>query len=161
MNRISGTGVSLLFMILLFFALGISSVFVVLTGAHVYENINQRMEENFSGQTALSYISNKVRQADEKGRVSVEEIDGTDVLVLADEIDDIVYQTMIYCQEGHIKELFSEEGSGLGLPDGIEIMDCDKLHFALVSENLLKIELENEGSDLMYIALRSESGGDE
>ncbi len=161
MNRISGTGVSLLFMILLFFALGISSLFVVLTGAHVYENINQRMEENFGGQTALSYISNKVRQSDEKGRVSVEVIAGTDVLVLTEEIDDVVYQTMIYCQDGHIKELFSEEGSGLGLTDGIEIMDCDKLHFTRVSDNLLKIELESEAADLMYIALRSESGGAE
>lgn len=159
MNRVSGSGVSLLFMILLFFALGISSLFVVLTGARVYENINLRTEENFSGQTALAYISNKVSQSDVEGMISVEQIEGKDVLVLTEDVEDTVYQTMIYCEDSHIKELFTEKDSGLTLSDGIEIMECNGLGFTLVSDNLLKVELQDEVGDLMYIALRSESGG--
>jgi len=159
MNRVSGGGISLLFMILLFFAPGICSLFAVLTGARVYENINVRMEQNFSGQTALSYISNKISQSDREGMISVETINGTDVLVLAEDYDGIRYQTLIYCEDGTIKELFSETDSGLTLEDGIDIMECNGLRFTLVSDNLLKIELKDEVGDLMYIALRSESGG--
>ncbi len=159
MNRVSGGGVSLLFMILLFFALGICSLFAVLTGARVYENINVRMEQNFSGQTALSYISNKISQADREGMVGVDTINGIDVLVLAEDYDGIRYQTWIYCENGYIKELFSEADSGLTLADGIDIMECNGLRFTQVSNNLLKVELTDEVGDIMYVALRSESGG--
>lgn len=159
MNRVSGGSVSLLFMILLFFALGICSLFAVLTGARVYENINVRMEENFSGQTALSYISNKISQSDQEDMIDVEAINGTDVLVLAEDYEGARYETLIYCQDGYIRELFSEADSGLTLADGIDIMACHGLQFTLISDNLLKIELKDEVGDLMYIALRSGSGG--
>jgi hypothetical protein len=159
MSKIRGSGVSLLFMIILFFSLSIFSMLAILTGAKVYENINIRMESNFSEQTALSYITHKVRQADSKGMVSVEKIQGVDVLVLREEYDGTVYQTMIYCIDGYIKELFTDSNSGLSLSDGIEIMECKKLDLEIASDNLIKVELTNEKDNIMYIGLRSGVGG--
>lgn len=161
MSNARGGGISLLFMILLFFALGIFSVVTVITGARVYENINTRAEDNFRGQTVLSYITHKVRQADEKGMISVEIIQGVDVLILKEEYQSLEYQTMIYSIDGQLKELFTQVDSGLGLSDGIEIMDCKKLNFSFVSNNLIKVKLEEGKVDLMHIALRSGSEGGE
>ena len=58
-----GNAVSVLFTMLLF--LGICAVcpFHSADWQPVYENINVRSDANYTGNTALSYIANKVRQA--------------------------------------------------------------------------------------------------
>lgn len=49
-------------------------------------NINVRSDANYTGNTALSYIANKVRQGDQAGMVNVADVDGIQVLEMKQEM---------------------------------------------------------------------------
>lgn len=149
-----GSAVSMLFTMLLFLVFVLCALFTVLIGSKVYENINIRSDANYTGNTALSYIANKVRQGDRAGLVDVVEVDGTQVLEMRQEIGDSQYVTWIYWREGSIRELFTDTSSGLGLSDGLKILDCGGLK--LSRENrLLHIETLGEGGGILDLSLRS------
>lgn len=154
----TGQSVQFLFMMLLFFTLGISALFTILFGAKIYENIGQRMEENFAGITALSYVSNQVKQADRLGAVTVTTMEGTRVLKLSQTYNEQVYETLIYYKDGAVRELFTSKDSGLTLDAGIEIMESAGMNFELLSENLLRVETEGVDGGSILIALRSGGG---
>ena len=112
-----GNAVSVLFTMLLFLVFVLCALFTVLIGSRVYENINVRSDANYTGNTALSYIANKVRQGDRAGMVNVVDVDGTQVLEMKQEIGESEYVTWIYWDNGSIRELFTDTSSGLGLGD--------------------------------------------
>ena len=60
----SGNGAEQLFPALLFFVFLLCTIFTILIGSRVYENIRERDNLSFHTDTALAYISNKVRQGD-------------------------------------------------------------------------------------------------
>lgn len=155
-----GQAATVLFTLLLLFSFGLCALFTILIGAKVYENIGQRIDENFSDTTVLSYISNKVRQSDETDMVSVETMDGVSVLKLTKSVEGKWYETSIYCKEGKVRELFCARDSGLTLEDGLEILDSEGLTFTMVRENLLQVESEGDGGGQVFIALRSGDGGE-
>ena len=101
-----------------------------------------------------SYIANKVRQGDRAGMVDVVEMDQTPVLELCQEIGGSQYVTWIYWQDGRIKELFTDASSGLGLQDGLEIMECEGLSLSKEGR-LLRIETSGEGGGALSLSLRS------
>ena len=157
MNRKTGkkgSAVSMLFTMLLFLVFVLCALFTVLIGSRVYENINVRSDANYTGNTALSYIANKVRQGDRAGLVDVTDIEGTQVLEMKQEIGDSVYVTWIYWMDGSIRELFTDTSSGLGLADGLEILECDGLELSREGR-LLHIGTLGEGGGSLELSLRS------
>lgn len=154
-----GRTVTLLFTMLLFLVFVLSALFTVLIGGKVYENINQRIQENYSGQVVLNYVANKVRQGDRAGCVTVKSIEDTQVLELAQEINGRKYVTWIYYRDGAVRELFTNEGSGLGLKDGLEIMECQGLTFTQ-EDSVLKIQVYGAASGSLLLNLRSGGGRD-
>lgn len=163
MNRRKASGgqaINLLFTMLLFLVFVLCALFTVLFGSRVYENISTRMEESYTGRVALSYAANKVRQHDRSGSVGVAEIAGTPVLELRQEVNGSRYVTWIYCQEGMLRELFAREDGGLGLADGLEIMECDGF-FPSMEGSLLSLETAQEGGDRLMLAVRSGGNQDE
>lgn len=157
----SGQSIQFLFTMVLLFSLVISAVFTILFGAKVYQNIQDRMDDNFGGTTALSYISNKVKQNDKEGMISVETIEGTPVLKLVERYDSGDYNTLIYCQNGQLKELFSSEDSGLSLGDGMDIMALEDLDLEMTEDHLLKIETQEGGGEYLLLSLRSQEAAHE
>lgn len=153
-----GQAVSTLFTMLLFLVFVMSALFTVLIGSRVYENINVRSDRNYTGSTAISYITNKVRQGDRADMVDVKEIDGTQVLEMKQAVGDSEYVTWIYWLDGSVRELFTDTSSGLGLEDGLEILECGGLSFSKEGQ-LLHIETLGEGGGSVSLALRS--GGPE
>lgn len=153
-----GQAVSTLFTMLLFLVFVMSALFTVLIGSRVYENINVRSDRNYTGSTAISYIANKVRQGDRADMVDVKEIDGAQVLEMKQAVGDSEYVTWIYWLDGSVRELFTDTSSGLGLEDGLEILECGGLSFSKEGQ-LLHIETLGEGGGSVSLALRS--GGPE
>ncbi|HCD42477.1 MAG TPA: DUF4860 domain-containing protein [Lachnoclostridium sp.] len=143
-----------LFTILLFLVFVLCALFSVLIGGKVYENINGRAEDTYQKDVALSYIANKVRQGDEAGMVSLTEMAGIPVLKLEQEIQDSVYVTLIYYQDGRLWELFTDEESGLGVGDGNEILECSPVTLE-IDGRLLHIKTEGEGGGSLWLSLRS------
>ncbi len=149
-----------LFTLILFLVFVLSALFLVLMGGKVYENINHRMEAAYREDVALSYIANKVRQGDEAGGVSVKEVSGTTVLEIKQVIEDSVYVTDIYYQEGKLWELFSQEGSGLSIGDGNEILSCSPVTMEM-NDGLLHIKTEGTEGGSLWLTLRSKGAQDE
>ena len=147
---------NLLFTMLLFLVFVLCALFTVLIGGKVYENINSRNEENYSGQVVLNYVANKVRQGDRADSITVREMEGTSVLELSQELNDRRYVTWIYYQDGSVRELFTNVDSGLGLKDGLEIMECEGLTFR---QDGSVLEVEVEGTADLKLLLNIRSGG--
>lgn len=159
LNR-KGQSVNVLFTMLLFLVFVMCALFTVLIGGRVYENINIRNEKDYTGSVALGYLANKVRQADSEGAVSVITVDGTEVLELAQDSGESPYVTWIYYKDGSICELFTNPEYGLGLEDGLSIIDCGGL---LLEQdgNLLTFTTVSEGQeDKKSLTLSLRSGGE-
>lgn len=148
--------VQFLFTMFLFLILAVCALITITFGARVYENIDQRMNENFIETTALSYVSNKIKQADESNAVSVTTMENTKVLKIEQTYNEEKYITLIYYMDGTINELFCAEDAGLTLQDGIPIMEGEGLDFQMLDNNLLKVETKGEHGDSILLALRSE-----
>ena len=149
-----------LFTLILCLVFVLSALFLVLMGGNVYENINHRMEAAYREDVALSYIANKVRQGDEAGSVSVKEISGNTVLEIKQVIQDSVYVTDIYYRDGKLWELFSQEGSGLSIGDGNEILSCSPVTMEM-NDGLLHIKTEGTEGGSLWLTLRSKGAQDE
>lgn len=166
MRKTSGrpTGnMDFIFSMLLFLVFILCSVFTILIGSRVYGNIRERNDASFYSDTALSYITNKVRQSDRADSVSVRTIEDQNVLVLTSEYNGILYETWIYTKDGALLELFSEQGSGLTTQDGLPIMDCPPISFSIdntANGEMLGVTLEDEAFGRnAFLFLRSSSRG--
>lgn len=157
-TQTGGQAISGLFTMLLFLVFVLCALFSVLMGSRVYENITKRSDENFSGTTALSYIANKIRQGDREDAVDIIEVDGTPVLQLKQKVGDEMYHTWIYWKDGQIRELFTDENSGLGLEDGLEILECDRLSMEK-DGNSVKLQTLGSGGGRLELSLRSGGNG--
>jgi len=152
-----------LFSMILFLIFILCSVFTILIGSRVYSNIRARNDAAFYSDTALSYITNKVRQADRTGCVKQRTIDGCDVLVLSSDYDGILYETWIYTKDGSLLELYSEKDSGLTVEAGLPIMESGPISFTMeetANGALLTIRLEeHETARSASLFLRSSLEG--
>lgn len=155
-----GQTVNLLFTMLLFFVFVLCALLTVLMGGKVYENINSRIQENYSGQVVLNYVANKVRQGDRADRVAVKTIEDTQVLELAQEMNGRNYVTWIYYRDGAVRELFTNEGSGLGLKDGLKIMECQGLTFTQKA-SVLEVQVSGDENSSLLLYIRSGGSEDE
>ena len=153
-TQTKGQSISGLFTMLLFLVFVLCALFSVLMGSQVYENITKRSDENFSGTTALSYIANKIRQGDRQDGVDIIEVDGTSVLQLKQKIGEETYHTWIYWKDGSIRELFTDENSGLGLEDGFEILECSGLSMEKKGSSII-LQTQGEGAASLKLSLRS------
>lgn len=153
-NRNDGQTMSVLFTMLLFLVFIMCALFTVLAGSRVYENISSRMDQTYTGSVALQYVANKVRQGDTKGAVTVKTIENQPVLEIRETIEGGDYVTWIYYYDGSIRELFTYEDSGLGLQDGLEILECDGLELEQDGQ-LLHITTLGTGGAGLTLSLRS------
>ena len=153
-TQTKGQSISGLFTMLLFLVFVLCALFSVLMGSQVYENITKRSDENFSGTTALSYIANKIRQGDRQDGVDIIEVDDTSVLQLKQKIGEETYHTWIYWKDGSIRELFTDENSGLGLEDGLEILECSGLSIEKKGSSII-LQTQGEGAASLKLSLRS------
>lgn len=147
--------VSFMFTMLLFLVFVICALFTVLIGAKVYENITARVQSSYEGQVVLNYVSHKIHQGDADGGVNVREVDGVSVLELRQSIYGRDYITWIYTDEGELKELFAAEDAGLGIKDGIDIIECQGLSFQALDERRIHVATEGERPQEMTVYVRS------
>ena len=160
-EKTKGQTIQFLFTMVLFFILTISSIFTITFGAKVYKNIDGRMNENFIAITPLSYVSNKVKQADESNGISVVTIEDIQVLRILQTFNETNYYTLIYYRDNNINELFVSEESQYTLDDGISMMEGEGLSFSMIEKNLLKVETGGKKGESILLALRSEGDADE
>ena len=60
----------------LFLIIVMLSIIIISLGKNIYDKINIEREINYDLRVSLSYIANKVRQADREGAVCIKELNG-------------------------------------------------------------------------------------
>ena len=115
--------IDVLFSLALFCVFAVSALAVVIMGADVYAGITENMDRNFTTRTSVAYLSEKIRQNDTSGGVSIGEMDGGTALVLEQSYDGVAYQTWIYLHDGSLMELFIRKGSAFSPENGNAIME--------------------------------------
>ena len=142
--------IDFLFPIALFFVFSSTAILVLLLSANIYKGVVADSEDNFETGTALSYITQKIRQNDdhENSQIYLSEFDHCKALAISQEFNDQIYITYIYETDGELKESFLQEGVQASANAGTTIMEIGSLEMEQVSDNLLKLSCSSKSGDL-------------
>lgn len=142
--------VDLLFTLALFCVFAASSLIIVIIGADVYGRTAQGLDKNFNLNTALCYVTEKIRQNDTTGAVRLGELEGREALVLDTTVDGQTYYTYIYFHDGALREIYTAKENHVSVDDGqsiVELSDfeirrraADLFRFSAVSEDGMRAE---------------------
>ena len=138
-----------------------SSVTLILFGADIYQTTVSQMDSNYSARTSTAYITEKIRQSDSSGSITISNYNNTDVLMLTGEINGVTYATSLYEYNGYLYELFSRADIELPLDAGQPIMEIEKLRFKKCNDNLLEISFYDADNSLNTIYVNVHTGSQE
>lgn len=147
-SKISRVGIAILF-----FVFALSGVLLVTIGLNVYKNIVLANDGNFELRTSLSYVATKIRQNDTLGKTSIKEKDGVTVLVMGEEVEGEVFETLIYHYDGYLRELYKEKDAEYELNYGFEIMEVEDFAIEETEEGLLILKAENKAGDTQTLSI--------
>ncbi|MBS6195083.1 MAG: DUF4860 domain-containing protein [Clostridiales bacterium] len=154
--------IDLIFPIALFFVFAVSALAVILIAADIYRSNTSRSQERSQTRISLSYITEKIRQNDAEGMISIGSLGDRDSLVLKQEINDAVYVTYIYEYEGMLKELFIKDGVEPLPENGKDIIEISSFSMEQLSDGLFTFTAVSSSglSDSITIGSRSHDGED-
>ncbi|MCD7765457.1 MAG: DUF4860 domain-containing protein [Lachnospiraceae bacterium] len=96
-----------LFSFLLLITFAMFALVLAGTGALVYRNSIESLNENYTSRTAISYVAEKVRQSNSEGLISLSSVEEIPALKLSsDEDAETATCTYIYFYDGSLCELF-------------------------------------------------------
>lgn len=143
--------------LVLFGLFAVCILFLLLTGADVYQRLTVRDRNTYEMRTAAQYLTTKMRQADTDGCLLVSEFEGLDALLIREEIEGSVYHTWIYCYDGYIRELFAAADSDL-LPEyGEKILEAEVLTLRQ-EESLFRAEITGPDGRVQELVWSPRSG---
>ncbi len=139
----------------------ISSLTILLIGAHVYKQTALDMKTNYTTRTALTYVAEKVRQHDSTSSISLGTLEDAPALELSESIGGVSYITYIYEDENALKELFVQVSQPVTKSQGETILAIQNFSIEQAGENLLRFTVTDEEntSASLFIHIRSHSTG--
>ena len=144
--------------VLLFAVFALCVLASLLSGAEIYRSVTQRDRDSYDRRTAVQYISTRLRQADARGAVAVEEYEGLDALVLTENINGRDYSTRVYCYDGYLCELFTAADNRLEPQAGERILPLEELTLSL-EQGLLTAEFTFDDGESRQASLMLRSEG--
>ena len=143
---------------IVFLLLGIFAVFstlLVLLSAQMYRSVVDHTGELSEQRILNSYILNVIKGNDMADAVSVEMREGIEVLVFGVDVDDERYETLIYCYEGKLRELFSTAAQEFEPEYGEMICDMQAFSPTLL-DGLLCVRVVDAQmrENVLHVALR-------
>lgn len=136
--------IDLLFPIALFFVLAVSSLIVVLFASNIYSRTTQMSQCNYESRTLLSYITGKIHQNDERGRISLGTFSGQDALVFDQDYNGQTYKTYIYEYDGYLRELFIRTDISVKASDGQAILKVKDFQIREQDDRIFEISFIDE-----------------
>ena len=163
-NELHRKSVLTLAPLLVFVVFTICILSVLLTGANTYQNLVSRDQQSFQHRTTVQYLTTRLRQSDDRGQVLVGNFashtpddSAGNTLFLREELQGRTFYTRIYCEDGYLRELFSENGIDFSPSDGEKILELRSITFSL-EKNLLSIELTYPDGRVETMLLHLRSG---
>ena len=136
------------FLVLAVFAVGVLGT--LLGGAGIYRRLTERDRASYDSRTCLQYIVTRVRQA--PGEVEIAAFGDGDALVIPDVIENKTYLTRVYCWDGWLMELFTEEDGLFSPEDGEKLLPAQGIALEL-DNGLLKVMLTDAAGDVHSLYL--------
>lgn len=148
--------VDILFIIALFCVFAVSALMLVIIGADVYKKTVQSMDSNFSQRTSYSYITEKLRQNDTTGAVSITSFGDSDAICITETYNDTDYLTYLYLYEGSLCEINTRGDITTDPATGTIIIKMTDMSIEQITDGLYCATL-NDGveSSTVYISTRS------
>lgn len=154
--------IDFLFPIALLFVFAASSLSVVLFAADAYQKTAASSEHNHELRTALDYVTEKIRQGDTAGAVSVGTFDGHKSLIIRQSYGEQEYVTYIYEHDGYLKELFIRNDAQANASAGAEIAQIHSFDVSC-EDRMYRLSCEmsdgKTSSALVTVRSSSEKGG--
>lgn len=150
--------IDFLFALALFFVLAASSVALVVLVSGIYSRQIRESENSFSSHTVLSYVTEKLHQADASGSVTTGSFDGQDAILIRQEYSGQSYVTYLYTYEGCLRELFIREDVTASASDGRKILATDSFFFEACDDGLFHLsctDSDGHRSDT-YVSIKSD-----
>ncbi len=138
MRQTKKSAIELLFVLGLFGIYTIISLFVAVIGADVYRGNVEESEANYNMRTSVLYLTEKVRQNQVVEGIRIDVVGDSQALVLSEEINDKIYETWIYIEDGQLSEVLVPADTMIVPGIGQSIMPLSTLTFSQ-EENLLHI----------------------
>ena len=138
--------IDFLFPLALFFVLTATSVALVVLASGTYSRQVQDSEDSFASRTALSYVTEKIHQADEYGAVYAGTFDGQDAIVIRQTYSEQTYVTYLY-----------EYGVDAKASDGRKILASDCFSFDETQDGLFHLYCTNKDGSISdtYVSIKS------
>ncbi len=143
--------------LLLMFA--VSALAVLLFATRAYQSIVRNSAQNDASRIALSYVSEKLHRLDASGKISLDTLEGQEVLALEQEHGEDRYRTYIYVYDGELKELFVKEGTSVSLSSGRTVLELERFDMESLGDGLLRFTCADTAGQTAtaLVALRSET----
>ena len=143
-----------LIVLVLFGVFAVCILAVLLSGTSVYDRLVERDEKAFDARTAGQYLSTRIHSAVSADAISLTEVDGLSVICLKEFYGDEEYQTLLYCRDGWLYELFMEVGFDVDPEAGERILPAERIE-GTIENGLLTVRLtDNSGEQTIRIALK-------
>ena len=154
-----GTIVDTIFVLMLFCVFAISVLFVLLSGAGVYRDTAEIINDRYEKRVCVSYLTSKLRHYDTEDGISVGKIGDTEALVLTENFLGEEYVTYIYFYNGYICELYTGARGDIKESMGEKIIPASGLAFS-VNARLVSVELQySDGSENVIYTYINSAGG--
>lgn len=141
--------------LMLFGVFAVSILGVLLLGVNGYHRLTERDQKAYHIRTCAQYLMTRVRQADHVDGIAVEQFGGGDCLLFTEEIDGVRYTTRVYCYEGTLRELLTQEGTALSPESGETILEAQCLSVTLAEGLLTAVICGEDGESAFQLSLRS------
>lgn len=145
--------IDFLFPVTVFFMFTISALTVILLAARIYQSTTDASQRNYTSGTALSYLTEKLRQNDRENGIFLDELDGTPAVVLRQETSDAAYLTYLYAWDGQLRELYVKEGTTLSPSAGKSILPVESFSVEETDERILTFhctDTSGETASMVY-----------
>ncbi len=161
MNAMKKSKISDIFPILLFMIFTLSALGIVLASVQIYQRIIRYANEDFETETAVAYMTEKVRSHDRDGDIDTGVFCGHEAVILEDRVADTDYVTCIYTSDGYLRELFTEKDllDGCSEDSGNPILEMDDLSVENISGRLMYLRFTDVKGNVRDTYLSVQSGG--
>lgn len=113
-----------MFLVILFATFAFCAFALIMIGANVYSHTASAMNMDYEKRIDISYVTEKIRQWDEKDSLEIGTFHGKTALIHKEKINGMQYLTYIYQENGALRELMVREGLDTAKMQGEKIISA-------------------------------------
>ncbi len=133
-SRTFSSFLEILFITALVLLFGLTTYTLVAVGGDSYGRILSKRDNNSDARVALSYMTTRIRQTDRTTAVSIDEVNGTQILTLSYPSEDETYENRVYCLDGMLYEALVPAEDPFDPASGEEIVALDAMQLDYVTD---------------------------